>query len=41
MEYVKLIEPDGTENIKVTIEYAIEYCKSHIGWTYRYLTFGE
>ena len=31
-----LIEPDGTQNIIVTIEYAIEFCASHPGWTWAY-----
>lgn len=31
-----LIEPDGTENIRVTIDYAILYCREHPGWTWRY-----
>lgn len=32
----RLIEPDGTPNIIVTVEYAINYCKSHAGWTWEY-----
>lgn len=31
----QLIEPDGTLNIIVTIEYAIEYCNTHQGWTWQ------
>ena len=31
-----LIEPDGTENICVTVQYAIDWCKTHPGWTWRY-----
>lgn len=34
-EYAILIEPDGTENIEVSIEYAIEYCKNNPGWSWR------
>jgi hypothetical protein len=30
-----LIEPDGTENIRVTVEAAILYCEEHPGWTWR------
>ena len=30
----RLYEPDGTPNIECTVEYAIEYCKSHTGWTW-------
>jgi len=38
MEFVKLIEPDGTENVIVEINSAIEYCNTHVGWSWRYLT---
>lgn len=32
-----LIEPDGTENVKVnTPQDAIDFCKEHPGWTWRY-----
>lgn len=41
MEYVKLIEPDGTENINVTIPYAIDFCQKHPGWSWRYLESNE
>ena len=34
--WAQLIEPDGTTNIKVTIRYAIDWCKSHPGWSWRY-----
>lgn len=30
----RLIEPDGTRNIIVTVAYAIEYCKTHPGWSW-------
>jgi hypothetical protein len=30
----RLIEPDGTSGILVTVEFAIEYCKTHPGWTW-------
>jgi hypothetical protein len=32
--YVQLIEPDGTPNITVTRDYAIEYCKNNPGWSW-------
>lgn len=28
----QLIEPDGTPNIIVSIEDAIDYCRTHPGW---------
>jgi hypothetical protein len=31
----QLIEPDGTEGIIVTIQYAIEFCGSNAGWSWR------
>lgn len=31
----QLIEPDGTENDIVTTEYAIQYCATHPGWSWR------
>lgn len=34
--WVQLIEPDGTIGLKVTHEYAVEYCKNHPGWSWRY-----
>lgn len=33
---VKLIEPDGTVSLIVTMDYAIKYCASHPGWTWQY-----
>ena len=30
----QLIEPDGTLNIVVTVEYAIEYCSNNPGWSW-------
>jgi hypothetical protein len=30
----RLIEPDGTVNLIVTVAYAIEYCRTHSGWTW-------
>ncbi len=33
---VQLYEPDGTLNSIVTIEYAIEFCASHPGWSWAY-----
>lgn len=41
MEMVKLIEPNGTEGIIVSMNYAINYCKSHIGWNWRLLSMEE
>ena len=35
--YVNLYEPDGTLNGQVTVEYAISYCASHLGWTWGYI----
>ena len=32
----QLIELDGTFNIVVTVEYAIEYCAENPGWSWRY-----
>ena len=32
---VTLIEPDGTENMIVTQEYAIDYCAQNSGWSWR------
>ena len=29
-----LIEPDETPNIEVTVEYAIELCRTHPGWSW-------
>lgn len=34
---VLLVEPDGTKNIVVTKEYAINYCKNHPGWFWEFL----
>ena len=31
----QLIEPDGTEGIIVTVEYAIRFCAEHPGWSWR------
>ena len=31
----QLIEPDGTENVVVSVDYAIEYCKNHPGWSWK------
>lgn len=33
----QLIEPDGTENIIVTVAYAIRFCREHPGWSWRYV----
>ena len=30
----RLIEPDGTLNILVTVSYAIAWCKRHPDWTW-------
>lgn len=30
----QLIEPDGTIGLIMSIESAIEYCKTHSGWTW-------
>lgn len=35
MDFVQLIEPDGTENEVVTRDYAITYCRTHPGWSWR------
>jgi hypothetical protein len=32
----KLIEPDGTVGLVVSVEYAIRYCREHPGWTWSY-----
>jgi len=32
----RLIEPSGIPGIIVTVEYAVEYCKTHPGWTWEY-----
>ena len=31
----QLIEPDGTEGITVSIQYAIDFCAKHPGWSWR------
>jgi len=31
----QLIEPDGTVGLIVAIDYAVEYCRTHPGWTWR------
>lgn len=31
---VRLYEPDGTANVLVTRAYAIDYCRTHPGWTW-------
>lgn len=33
----RLIEPDGTPNIIVTVDYAIRYCRHNPGWTWEYV----
>jgi hypothetical protein len=33
----QLIEPDGTENIIATVAYAIQFCREHPGWSWRYV----
>lgn len=33
---VCLYEPDGTQGECVSVAYAIEWCKTHIGWTWGY-----
>lgn len=38
---VRLIEPDGTENIIAPEVGAAEWCASHNGWSYRQLTSSE
>jgi len=30
----RLIEPDGTLGLEVSIEYAIQWCKAHPGWSW-------
>lgn len=30
----QLVEPDGTRNMIVSVQTAIDYCKSHPGWTW-------
>jgi hypothetical protein len=32
--YAQLFEPDGTKNDIVTVDYAVEYCRSHPGWVW-------
>lgn len=32
----RLIEPDGTTGLIVTIEYATRYCRLNSGWTWEY-----
>jgi hypothetical protein len=32
----QLIEPDGTPNIIVSIDYAIEFCANNPGWSLAY-----
>jgi len=36
--YVYLYEPDGTLNGEVTQDYAVEYCRTHPGWTWGYIS---
>lgn len=33
----RLIEPDGTPNIEMTVQAAIEYCRTHPGWSWEYI----
>jgi hypothetical protein len=33
---VRLYEPDGTPNLLVALAYAIEYCETHVGWSWAY-----
>lgn len=37
MDFVMLLEPDGTENGTVTRDYAIVWCRDHPGWSWREL----
>ena len=37
-EMARLYEPDGTQNILVTVAYAIQYCKDNPGWTWEEAT---
>lgn len=30
----RLIEPDGTKNLIVSEDFAIEFCMNHPGWTW-------
>lgn len=31
----RLIEPDGTPGLVVTVAYAVEYCRTHPDWTWQ------
>ena len=33
----QLYEPDGTPSTVETVEYCIEWCKTHPGWTWGYI----
>ncbi len=35
MVMAQLIEPDGTTGIILTITAAIEFCRTHPGWSWR------
>ena len=37
----QLIEPDGTIGLIVPIDYAVDWCSSHPGWTWRYSEFDK
>jgi hypothetical protein len=32
----RLIEPDGTFGLIVTVAYAVNYCRVHPGWTWEH-----
>lgn len=33
----QLIEPDGTENVILPVADAIAFCRTHPGWSWRYV----
>lgn len=37
---VQLIEPDGTEGLRMTYEAAIAWCERHLGWSWRHVDEG-
>lgn len=41
MEMVRLINPEGGDEIITSMNYAIHYCLSHEGWSWRVLSMEE
>lgn len=37
----RLIEPDGTKGIILSVSAAIEWCKTHPGWSWEYVDEGS